>query len=594
MSLSAEQLLGRALGAQRKGDPAAALADYRRLLTLRPDDPSACVNGTVAWQALGRPQSASAWCRRGEILAPLLAAAHRVAAENWRLLNRPDLALLAFRRGLCIDPADIELVNNLAILPAAAGATEPLSLAWRAVRLVPDRAPARANLSALLLAAGQADQACRQACLAILLLPGQRDAYNNYANGCFEGRDYPAAKTGFLRARTLDPEFADACVNESGLRLDLGEAQAGSAVGRLALVLAPGRSDVYNNLGNGELLACRLDRAAANFQRALQIAPADAQIHFNFAAVLLKQGRLVEGWQHYEGRRHTPAALARRRGFDPPDDWPGGDPRGRTLLLSAEQGLGDALQFCRFVPWLADQGAHILLRTHPPLRRLMDSLAGVAAVFDSDEALPEYEFHLPLMSVPACYALDLAQLPARIPYLSAEPAAVRRWKSRLARLPGAKVGLVWSGDARPGQRSASLLDRRRSLGLARFSALADLAGVTLISLQKGPPSAQTADAPLSLVDWTDELRDFADSAALVSALDLVISVDTSVAHLAGALGKPVWILSRFDGCWRWLDGRSDSPWYPSARLFRQPAAGDWESVLEQVRDALADWLARRS
>jgi hypothetical protein len=161
-------------------------------------------------------------------------------------------------------------------------------------------------------------------------------------------------------------------------------------------------------------------------------------------------------------------------------------------------------------------------------------------------------------------------------------------------LPGAKVGLVWSGDARPGQRSASLLDRRRSLGLARFSALADLAGVTLISLQKGPPSAQTADAPLSLVDWTDELRDFADSAALVSALDLVISVDTSVAHLAGALGKPVWILSRFDGCWRWLDGRSDSPWYPSARLFRQPAAGDWESVLEQVRDALADWLARRS
>jgi tetratricopeptide (TPR) repeat protein len=593
MSLSAEQLLSRALGAQGNGDPVAALADYRRLLILRPDDPAACINGAVAWQALQRPQLASAWCRWGEILVPLLAAAHRVAAENWRLLERADQARLAFRRGLCVDPADIELINNLAILPAAEGVPEPVSLAWHAVRLAPDRAPARANLSALLLAAGQTDEACHQAVVAILLLPAQRDAYNNFANGCFERRDYPAAKTGFLRARRLDPEFVDSCVNESGLRLDLGEAEAGSAIGRLALVLAPQRSDVYNNLGNGELLACRLDRAAATFRRALQLAPLDAQIHFNFAAVLLKQGRMTEGWQHYEWRRRTPAALKRRRSFAPPD-WPGGDPRGRTLLLSAEQGLGDALQFSRFVPWLADQGAHILLRTHPPLRRLMGSLAGVAAVFDSDDALPDYDFQLPLMSVPACYALDLPQLPARIPYLSAEPAAVRRWKSRLARLPGAKVGLVWSGDARPGQRSAHLLDRRRSLSLARFSRLAELAGVTLISLQKGPPSAQTAGASLSLVDWTDELQDFADSAALVSALDLVITVDTSVAHLAGALGKPVWILSRFDGCWRWLDGRSDSPWYPSARLFRQPEAGDWESVMDLVQGALADWLVGRS
>jgi len=334
------------------------------------------------------------------------------------------------------------------------------------------------------------------------------------------------------------------------LRLDLGEAGEGTRLSRLAVALAPDLPGAWNNLGNGLLLACRLTESEAAFRQALILAPDDAQIHFNRAAPLLKMGRFEEGWRDYEWRRRTPAALLRRRTFDPPD-WPGGDPKGVTLLLSTEQGFGDALQFCRYAVWMAERGARVILRTNAPLVRLMRTLPGVAEVIAFEDELPPFDFHLPVMSLPNLHG----EMPVPVPYLFAEPAVVD--------LPGKKIGLAWSGNPRPGQRSAHLLDARRSLTRAHFDALAALPEVSLVSLQK-------------------EGGDFADTAALIMALDLVVSVDTSVAHLAGALGKPVCILSRFDGCWRWLQGRDDTPWYPTARLFRQPSPGDWTAPLTDL------------
>jgi tetratricopeptide (TPR) repeat protein len=532
--LSPDQLLARALAAQQAGRLQSAVADYRALMALLPQEPAPLFNAAVA---LNSP----ALCRRALRLVPELVPAHLMLGDC--------------RRAWILDPGSVETANNYA--NSLQEDPEAASFYRRALRLDPFRPEAYGNFAACLLALGHPEQSRLAGRTAAILAPGNAETWNNLGNTLYESRDYQPALGCYRRARLAMPAFAEACLNEGGLRLDLGQAEPGAALSRLAVVLAPDRLGCYNNLANGELLACRLESADAVFRRAIAIAPDDAQTRFNHAAVLLKQGRMQEGWAEYEWRRRTPAALRRRRSDDPPD-WPGGDPKGRTLLLSAEQGYGDVLQFYRFVPWLQAKGAKVILRTHPALSRLMGGdQTGTA------------EFHLPLMSVPAAFKLE--RIPAEVPYLAPDPRDAEKWRRRLDALPGRKVGLVWSGDPRPGQRSAHLLDRRRSMRSEDFDWLRDIPGVSVVSLQHGEP---------------EQFADFADTAALIAGLDLVISVDTAVAHLAGALGKPVYILSRFDGCWRWLQGRSDSPWYPTARLFRQVRPGDWSAPLEELKSAL--------
>jgi len=534
--LSPEQILARALA----GHGQAALADYRTLMALLPQEPAPIFNSAALTGSVDL-------LRRCLRLAPDLAPAHCMLGD--------------FRRAWILDPASAETANNFANQLSQSDEPEAIVFYRHALHILPARPETYGNLAACLLAQHRPRESLLAARSAAVLAPGNGEIWNNLGNALYELRDYAGALAAFHHARRVAPAFAKACLNEGGLRLDLGEAETMS---RLALVLAPDWAACYNNLANGELLACRLDSADRIFRRARQLSD-DPQTRFNHAAVLLKQGRMREGWEAYEARRLTPAALRRRRADDPPD-WQGGDPRGRTLLLSAEQGYGDALQFCRFAPWLAARGTTVILRTHAALVRLMGSLDGVSQVIGPDQTA-EADFHLPLMSVPAAFG----EIPAAVPYLSAEP-----WRRDL---PGRKIGLVWSGDPRPGQRSAHLLDRRRSMTLEHFAFLRGLPDISLVSLQKGLP------AP-GLIDWTAEFEDFADTAGLIAALDLVISVDTSVAHLAGAMGKPVWILSRFDGCWRWLEGRSDSPWYPTARLFRQTRPGDWSGPLDEIESAL--------
>ncbi|HMA50313.1 MAG TPA: tetratricopeptide repeat protein [Magnetospirillaceae bacterium] len=480
--------------------------------------------------------------------------------------------MLTPRQALLVLPGEAALLNEAGTALTAADPAAALRWFDRAARLSPHQPEPWANLAGALLASARIDEAFDAARRALILAPGNAEGWNNLGNILFERRDYDRALAAFGRARRLHPLFADACLNEGGLRLDLGEAEEGAQLSRLAVAIAPDLPGAWNNLGNGLLLACRLAESETAFGHALTLAPDEAQIRFNSAAPLLKMGRYAEGWLAYEARRRTPAALIRRRSFAPPD-WPGGDPEGKTLLLSTEQGYGDALQFCRYAVWMAEQGARVIVRTEKPLIRLLRGLAGIADVIAMDDTPPPFDFHLPLMSLPALYG----KMPVTVPYLSADSAAVDGWRRRLSGLPGPRIGLAWSGNPRPGQRSAHLLDRRRSLTPAHFTDIAKIPHVTLVSLQKGGDSGD-----LPILDWTGDLSDFADSAALVAALDLIVSVDTAVAHLAGALGRPVCILSRFDGCWRWLQGRDDTPWYPSARLFRQPSPGDWRPPLEAL------------
>ena len=260
----------------------------------------------------------------------------------------------------------------------------------------------------------------------------------------------------------------------------------------------------------------------------------------------------------------------------------------RVVLVHAEQGLGDTLQFCRYVPLVA-AGSKLVLEVQAPLRRLLSGLPGIAAIVARGDRLPPYDAHAALLSLPLLVGTRLPTIPCEIPYLAADPRDCARWRQRLGGLSGLRVGLVWAGGFRPDQPWAAAVDRRRSMALAQMAPLAAIAGVSFLSLQKGEPAGQALSPPAGMVlhDFTAELADFTDTAALIEALDLVISVDTAVAHLAGALGKPVWLLNRFDTCWRWLLDRDDSPWYPSLRQFRQPVAGDWASVMAAVSAALA-------
>jgi Flp pilus assembly protein TadD len=394
-----------------------------------------------------------------------------------------------------------------------------------------------------------------------------------------------AARAAHARAVAQAPDSAAVLINLGAFHVLARELDEAEAVFRKALALEPLAVDAHVKLGAVLFESGRPDEAAACLRHAVTLAPHHAEAHSYLAMALLAQGHLPEGFAEFEWRR---ALLGFPSLPDTIPEWRGGMLTGRTILLYGEQGLGDVLQFVRYASIAAAVGAKVVLQAPRPLVRLLASVPGVTQVIAEGQPLPPVDCHLPLLSMPLVVGTRLETIPTNIPYLRPDPAEMAEWAERLRDIQGLKVGLVWSGNPRPEDRAAHLVDRRRSLPLSAFAPLAAIPGVTFVSLQKGEPAAQTRTPPpgMALVDHTDAITDFAHTAALVANLDLVISVDTSVAHLAGALNKPVWILSRYDSCWRWLRNRPDSPWYPSARVFGQTTPGDWDSVMARLAEAL--------
>jgi hypothetical protein len=357
-----------------------------------------------------------------------------------------------------------------------------------------------------------------------------------------------------------------------------------------ALHSNPCNPDACTNLGVALAEQWRMPDSLAFHEIAVTLAPGHAEMRCNRAMALLASGDFARGFAENEWRWHTPAMQPQAMAGQ---QWRGEPPEGRAVLVHDEGGFGDTLQFVRYVPALVARGARVVLRVQAPLVRLIRrSMPGVTTVLPRGAALPPYDLQCPMMSLPHAFGTVLETVPGDTPYLTPCPEAVRHWRSRLAAAGGGHrlhVGLVWAGEPRPGMRQVQAMDRRRSLTLARFAPLAGVPGVRFVNLQFGAAAGAAQPPPgMDLFDPMAEMTDFDDTAALVASLDLVISVDTAVAHLAGALGRPVWVLSRYDACWRWLAGRRDSPWYPGMRLYRQPHPGDWDCVLaEVVRDLQA-------
>jgi hypothetical protein len=299
---------------------------------------------------------------------------------------------------------------------------------------------------------------------------------------------------------------------------------------------------------------------------------------------LLMAGDFEAGFAEFEWRWRSPAMQP--HGVAGPQ-WQGQNPAGLSILLHDEGGFGDTLQFVRYAPLLASRGATVVLQVQPPLVRLIrQSMPGVAHVLARGESLPPYDVHCPMLSLPHGFGTRLDTVPAALPYLQPAPEAASHWRTWLGNNAGQalRVGLVWAGASRPDLPEAFAMNERRSLALARLAPLGGVPGVCFVSLQLDV--AEAVPPGMTILDPMAAMTDFADTAALVANLDLVIAADTAVAHLAGALGRPVWVLSRYDACWRWLAGRRDNPWYPALRVYRQPTPGDWDSVIATVAEDL--------
>jgi hypothetical protein len=335
--------------------------------------------------------------------------------------------------------------------------------------------------------------------------------------------------------------------------------------------------ELYFNLGNVYRLLLRLPDAVKAYERAATLRPDYADAHWGRSLTLLLAGDFVEGWRQFDWRFRLPGR--KPMPFVGPA-WNGSLDalRGRLLMLGAEQGFGDTIQFARYISILNDAGAKVTLVCQPELKSLLKSIPGVSHVMTPGDPIPRYEMHGALMSCGKLLGTTLQTIPARVPYLSADPERRTRWQQRLAALGNSKkVGLAWAG------RPTHTNDRNRSMDLSEFAPLLNLPDISFISIQKGPAAEQIRSAPAGkLVDFGPELNDFSETAALIAELDLLICVDTSVAHLAGALNKPVWVMLPYLPDWRWMLQRSDSPWYPTMKLFRQLAPGQWQPVLDHI------------
>jgi tetratricopeptide (TPR) repeat protein len=496
-------------------------------------------------------------------------------------------AIEHMRRALQINKSYPEAFNNLGLALREVGLPDEAIHSFRkALAFRPDCAETLNNLGLALREAGQPNEAVLALQKALNLRADYPEALNNLGLVLRDEGLWEEAALAFRRALHFRPDYTEA-LNNLGLALhDRGEFDAAIIIYKQALQLKPDYASACNNLGNTLKSAGRHQEAIALYRRAVRINPDYAEAHWNMAMALLLTGDFTEGWKEYEWRR-------RLKDFGPSQNtdkaplWDGSAVTGRTILLRTEQGFGDNIQFIRYADLLSRRGARVIVECRQEMAELLKRAEGVSEVAVRGGPVPDHDFYCPLLTLPLLFCTLKETIPGRTPYLSADPSLVSAWHNKIqSSAHGLKVGIAWAGTYPPG-KSCSLND---------LAPLSDITPVTFYSLQKGG-SAQEAITPpayMRLVDMTGGLHDFADTAALIENLDLVISIDTAVAHLAGALNKTTWVLLHSDADWRWLLHREDSPWYPSMRLFRRAAWESWPAVTARIKDELAHLCSRKA
>lgn len=528
--------------------------------------------GVALW-SLRRGEESLAALRRAIALRPDYTEAHYNLAYALDGLGRVEEAIASYRRAIELRPAYIEAHNNLGNLFAKRGeVAEAAACFERALAISPGFLAAQCNLGDVRTKMGRAEEAVELLRRVIAQAPDLPEAHNNLGGALWRLKRRNEAMTHYRRAVELRPEYPEALNNLGGALLESDRIDEAIALFERAAALNPALADVHGNLGVALMRQGHYDRAIACCRRAVACNPHYADGHWNLSLLLLLTGHFEEGWREHEWRWRTEIPVSPLRNFTAPQ-WEGEPMPGGTLLLHAEQGFGDTMQFVRYVPLARErsQAARVILECPRALQRIltqtkMHGVEVIARTSWSAVGLPPFDRHLPLLSLPLALGLP-GPLRMAAPYLHAQPELRASW---LARLPeGFRVGLAWAG------RREHANDRHRSIPFEKLGALLRVEGVSFHSLQLDPlPTRQEA-----LADHSAELADFGDTAALVAELDLVIAVDTAAAHLAGAMGRPVWLLLPCVPDWRWGVAGEETPWYPSMRIFRQCAPGDWDDLL---------------
>jgi FkbM family methyltransferase len=564
----------------------AALAPLDKALAIKPDYVEAVNNRGNALMALDRFEPALAAFDQALALKPDHVEALINRGNVFMRLERPAEALPVFDQAIGINPDNAFAHNNRGVALAALARHEDATASYdRALALNPGYAEAHNNRGNALLAANRIAEALAAFENALAITPENPELIASRGSTLLRLNRFEDALAAFEQALAARPDDPAHLTNRGAALLGLNRIAEAQAAFEKALGIKPDHADAYVNIGNGLLALNRHQDALASYATALAFDPYHRGARMNEGILRLSLGDFRAGWRRYEARLEK-NEIAASQGRSAQSRWRGEEPlAGRTILLYAEQGLGDTIHFVRYAPLVAARGARVVLEVQPALKPVLSRVAGVAQVLGRGEELPAFDVHCPLMSLPHAFGTELDTIPADIPYVTADPDRVRKWKGRLPATAARRIGIAWSGN--PLQAN----DRNRSIGLRRLAGIFAAGDFEFVSIQKElrADDADVLRRHARLIHLGDELADFADTAALMSLLDLVISVDTSVAHLAGAMGRPVWILLPFAADYRWMHDRADSPWYPTARLFRQPAIDDWDSVVERVRDELIQW-----
>ncbi|NQV98122.1 MAG: tetratricopeptide repeat protein [Rhodospirillales bacterium] len=643
------------LVAHQSGRFAAAVPLITKALALRPDYVEAHVNLANALKALGRTGEAVACLRRalalrpgfaeghanlgvllkdsGDIdgaircyeaaigLKPDFVAAHFNLANVLRAENRHREAIASYRRALAIAPRFIDGHINLgSVFEAVEDLAAAKACYAAALALDEGAVSALCNLAGVELALGDTVAAFTHASKAVAQDPGFGEAHRllglaqrrrgemtaaadnlrraleiNPKNALFHNslglirkdQEEPGlAIVSFNAALALNPDFAEAHGNLGNVYRDQERLDEARHHYQKALQLKPGFADAHNNYGTLLKDQGRLDEALDHYQKAVALKPGFADAHNNLGHCQLLTGQFAAGWRNYRWRWQLDGVAAYQRHYGAPL-WEGSDLAGKTLFVHPEQGFGDFIQFVRYLPLLSRFGGPVTLEIPPALAGLYGDQTGAQRIIHTGQPPGAFDFHIPLLDLPLVLGTDAASIPPPLCRPEAAPELHEKWRRRLTGYGANRVGLVWAGN--PDHKN----DKRRSLDPALLRPLRDVAGVQLFSLQAGQAEQAHAVFGERVIDLAPELSSFADTAAAMEQLDLVISADSAPAHLAGALGVPVWTLLSFMPDWRWMMERDDSPWYPSMQLFRQPRPGDWTAVIDQVCRALTDFENRR-
>lgn len=420
---------------------------------------------------------------------------------------------------------------------------------------------------------------------AIELIPENAACYNNMGNVCQKEGDLDGAVKYYEKTLSLDPSNFKAYSNLGAAFIRLGQYNQAKINLEKAISIEPNYAGALNNLGESHSYLGNFNKAHNFYIKAIELEPHLADAHWNLSLSLLLRGEFEKGFEEYEWRWKRPDTP--KRDIDPQTLWQGEALNGKSILVYEEQGLGDALQFVRYLPMIKEMGGRVILEVSPVLARLFVNMDSVDKLWvrnmrESTRDIDRFDYHIPVLGLPRIFKTRLSTIPFDKPYVSISSSMVHTWARRLGEKKGFRIGIVWAGN--PDHRN----DHNRSCLLSQFKEISELPDVELISLQKDKYDNWTDIEPLNLVqhDLADDIHDFADTAAVIENLDLIISVDTAVVHLAGGMGKEVWVLLPFYPDWRWMLERKDSPWYPCMRLFRQEKTGGWAPVFKNIKKEL--------